>query len=660
MLTRVSPLVLAVALMALLLAAPAGGATCTITGTEGKDTLNGTAGPDVLCGLGGNDVLKGNGGDDVLLGDAGNDRLTGAAGRDSLDGGGGNDTLDGGTEDDVLAGGDGAGDRALYPGRPGGSVVTLGDGVANDGAAGEADDARVDVEHVTAGTGPDTVVGSNAANSLLGGAGADRLEGGAGADTLDGAGGGDALAGGAGVDLANYAGRKADVNVTLGAGAADDGETGEGDDVAADVENATTGSGDDAIAGGSGPNALKANAGDDRLTGGGGVDALTGGAGADMLRDADGAADNLLCGPELDGVEADAADRKRDCEHRLVPIGAFDQPVYLTAPPGDSRRQVVVEQAARIWMLLDGVRGDQPFLTLPGETLLSVAFPPDYSTSGRLYVASVRFDSAARISRVRLHEFLRSSADPGAADPATRRLVLEVTEPTQLHNGGQLHFGPDGLLYMSFGDGGPAGDPDNHAQDLELLNGKIIRIDPRASGAEPYTIPGSNPFVGRPGRDEIYSYGLRNPWRFSFDGGDMYIADPGQDRMEEIDYAAAGEGSGRNWGWSCYEGTLVFRASLSCPGAVFPVHEYPTGDGHCAVIGGAVSRDPATPALTGRYLYGDHCSGRLRSLRIAGGAAVEHTALGLHVPALSSFGVDAEARLYALSLEGLVYRLARP
>jgi glucose/arabinose dehydrogenase len=143
--------------------------------------------------------------------------------------------------------------------------------------------------------------------------------------------------------------------------------------------------------------------------------------------------------------------------------------------------------------------------------LLSVAFALDYAASGRFYVASVHFDRAARLSRVRLLEFHRSAADPNLADPATRRLVLEVTEPTQLHNGGQLHFGPDGLLYMSFGDGGPAGDPDNQAQDLELLLGMIIRIDPRQSGAEPYTVPASNPFVGGAGRDEIYSYGLRNP-----------------------------------------------------------------------------------------------------------------------------------------------------
>jgi hypothetical protein len=140
----------------------------------------------------------------------------------------------------------------------------------------------------------------------------------------------------------------------------------------------------------------------------------------------------------------------------------------------------------------------------------------------------------------------------------------------------------------------------------------------------------------------------------------MYIADPGQDRMEEIDYAGAGEGSARNYGWSCYEGTLVFEASLSCPDATFPVLQYPTGDGNCAVIGGAVSSDPSLPALAGRYVYGDHCSGRLRSLRIAQGAAVEDASLGMHVPSLSSFGVDAQGRLYALSLDGPIYRIARP
>jgi len=222
-----------------------------------------------------------------------------------------------------------------------------------------------------------------------------------------------------------------------------------------------------------------------------------------------------------------------------------------------------------------------------------------------------------------------------------------------------LLFGPDGLLYIGTGDGGSAGDPENRAQSLNSLLGKILRIDPRAQGSSPYTSPTSNPFVGRGGRDEIYSYGLRNPWRFSFDrNGSLYIGDVGQDMFEEIDYAQRGGALGRNFGWSCFEGRRRFNASRSCPGAVPPILTYGRSGGACSVTGGVVVRDPQLPALAGRYVYGDFCAGRLRSFRVRGGRATgDRSVSNLHVGELSSFGQDARGRVYATSLSGPVYRL---
>jgi|tagenome__1003787_1003787.scaffolds.fasta_scaffold20951212_2 hypothetical protein len=655
-------MVLLGAMLALALAwpGPAGAATCTITGTEGNDTLTGTAGNDVICGLGGNDTIRGGGGNDVLLGDAGADRLFGEAGNDSLDGRAGNDTLDGGVGADSLIGGTDI-DKLTYAARANPLTVTSGDGTANDGEAGEGDNVHADIESILGGKAADHLTGSGAAETLTGGAGADTLDGGAGNDTLDGGAGADDMKGGAGVDTVTYASRTADVTVTL-AGGADDGEPGEGDNAEPDIENVAGGAGWDTITGAAAANTLSGNRGDDRLDGGAGADTLNGGAGNDMLAAADGATDRLLCGADIDGFTADPTDSVRDCENRMISIGTFSKPVYLTSPPGDTHRQLVVEETGKMWMLVDGVRQTTAFLDRK-LTTLSVAFAPDYATSGLVYVASVRFNTATQDSTVLLDEYHRSGSNPNVADATTQRTVLSVQEPTQLHNGGQLHFGRDGLLYMSFGDGGPTGDPQNHAQDLDLLNGKIIRIDPRLSGSTPYTIPSTNPFVGRPGRDEIWAYGLRNPWRFSFDAGtgDLYIADPGENRMEEVSFAAAGTGAGADYGWSCFEGTLPFNTSFSCPSPVAPVLTYSSGGTRdCAVIGGNVSRDPATPALAGRYLYGDYCSGWVRSFRMSSGTAVESRSEGMQVPSLSSFGADASGRVYALSLDGPVYRIAAP
>jgi glucose/arabinose dehydrogenase len=236
---------------------------------------------------------------------------------------------------------------------------------------------------------------------------------------------------------------------------------------------------------------------------------------------------------------------------------------------------------------------------------------------------------------------------------------MVMSDPYPNHNGGLLLFGPDRLLYIGTGDGGSAGDPENRAQNLNSLLGKILRIDPRAGGSSPYRSPNSNPFVGRAGRNEIYAYGLRNPWRFSFDRrtGDLYIGDVGQGTLEEIDFAPRGEARGRNYGWSCFEGRRPFDGSRNCPGASPPVHQYGRAGGACSVTGGVVVRDPGLPALAGRYVYGDYCAGRIRSFRIQGGRATGDRAHDLRVAELSSFGEDARGRVYATSLNGPVYRL---
>jgi glucose/arabinose dehydrogenase len=346
---------------------------------------------------------------------------------------------------------------------------------------------------------------------------------------------------------------------------------------------------------------------------------------------------------------------------RLAKVGDFTDPLYVTAPRGDSKRVFVVEQSGRIWVLLNGKRVRRPFLEIGdrivsgGEQgLLSMAFAPDYARSGRFYV-----DFTDRNGDSRIQEFRRSKRSPNHADRSTARQVLFVDQPYPNHNGGLVLFGPDKLLYIGFGDGGSAGDPENRAQNLDTLLGKILRIDPRRSGSKRYRSPTSNPFVGKSGRNEIYAYGLRNPWRFSFDRrtGDLYIGDVGQDEREEIDFAQRGTALGRNFGWSCFEGDRSYDSSRNCPGAVRPLLDYGRSHGECSVTGGVVVRDPKLPTLAGRYVYGDYCRGQLFSLRVSGGRAVDVGSLDLQVSQLSSFGEDAKGRVYATSLDGPVYRL---
>lgn len=348
----------------------------------------------------------------------------------------------------------------------------------------------------------------------------------------------------------------------------------------------------------------------------------------------------------------------------LTELGTFDAPVFLAQPPEDSAAPLfVVEQSGAIRVVRDGQTLGKPFLDVSDEIsfegeqgLFSMAFAPDYADSGLFYVSYTDTEGDSRIV-----EYSRSADDPLVADPGSAREVLFQDQPYPNHNGGLIAFGPDGLLYIAFGDGGDAGDPDRNAQDLGTFLGKLLRIDPRADGGEPYSVPEDNPFVGRDGAlPEIYSLGLRNPWRFSFDRqtGALSIGDVGQDSFEEIDFVQRGEGAGANFGWSAWEGTSRFNDDQQAPGHVRPVLTYSYGDdGACSVTGGYVVRDPELTSLYGRYLYADFCIGALRSFIPEGEQARDDKALGPVVPALSSFAEDSDGNLYALALEGQVYRL---
>ena len=359
--------------------------------------------------------------------------------------------------------------------------------------------------------------------------------------------------------------------------------------------------------------------------------------------------------------EASAAKRLR-----LLKVGTFSEPVYATSPSGDTSRVFVVERAGRIRLVKNGRKLARPFLDIrrlvgaggSEQGLLSVAFSPRYRTTGRFYVFYTGNDDDERIV-----EFRRSRANPDRVAKGSARRLLRVPDDQLNHNGGQLQFGPDGLLYAGLGDGGGQGDlhgPRGNGQDKSALLGKILRIDPRAGRTRPYRIPATNPFAGAtPGRGEVYAYGLRNPWRFSFDRrtGAMTIGDVGDCCEEEVDFAAKGRGRGANWGWRVFEGTRR-RTSEPAPGARRPVLVYGHGGGRCSVTGGYVARDRALGPLYGDYVYGDFCEGRLRAARLSSTGATRRRYLGPRVEALSSFGENARGQLLVVSLAGPVYRLA--
>jgi glucose/arabinose dehydrogenase len=370
-------------------------------------------------------------------------------------------------------------------------------------------------------------------------------------------------------------------------------------------------------------------------------------------------------------------------------------PVYLTHAGDGSGRMFIVERAGRIRLVKNGNLQTTPFLDISGlvlspanggggeDGMMNVAFPPDYAQRQRFYVYYTNLNGDLILAR------FRTSPDPDLADPTSKEEILNIPHPTfSNHNGGQLAFGPDGYLYLAPGDGGGSGDPNNNAQNPATLLGKVLRIDveakiPFTPPSEPYQIylpvvarnpglayriPPDNPFVNQTGyRPEIWALGLRNPWRFSFDHQtqDLYIADVGQDTVEEIDFQAAGSSGGANYGWNILEGSLCYSPATGCvppPGYVAPVYEYLHGandSNGCSITGGYVYRGTASPDLQGIYFYADFCRAKIWGLKFEN--STWQSSLLLQEPAyeytFSSFGEDESGEVYLVRLSGQVYRL---
>ncbi|MBI2502494.1 MAG: PQQ-dependent sugar dehydrogenase [Candidatus Latescibacteria bacterium] len=344
---------------------------------------------------------------------------------------------------------------------------------------------------------------------------------------------------------------------------------------------------------------------------------------------------------------------------RVFPGSRFARPLYLTHAGDGSGRVFVVEQPGTIRVLGEGL--DQVFLDLrakvndgPNEAgLLGLAFHPHYAENGRFYVYYTYGNLFSRFSEFRV------SADPDQADPASERVLFEVKQPAGNHNGGQLAFGPDGYLYIGLGDGGGAGDQYGNGQNLEDLLGDILRIDvDRTQGELAYAIPPDNPFAGNTEgwREEIWAWGLRNPWRFSFDRltGALWAGDVGQNKWEEVDLIE----KGGNYGWNIMEGSHCFSPSTNCDttGLKLPVVEYSHSEGK-SISGGYVYRGARLIRLVGVYVYGDYVSQQIWGLRYEGGQVVEHQPLAQSPSPIASFGEDEEGEVYVVGLDGMIYVL---
>jgi glucose/arabinose dehydrogenase len=334
----------------------------------------------------------------------------------------------------------------------------------------------------------------------------------------------------------------------------------------------------------------------------------------------------------------------------------FQKPVAI-AHVGDSRL-FIVEQRGVIRVLQDGIVQQEPFLDIRDRVnnsafeqgLLGLAFDPDFARTGYFYVNYTNAGGDSLISR------FTATLGEAQTDPATEATVLRIDQPFSNHNGGDLHFGPDGFLYIAAGDGGSANDPHGNGQNTDTLLGKLLRI--KVGEAEPYAIPGDNPFAAGGGRPEIWAYGLRNPWRFSFDSltGDLYIGDVGQNAWEEIDFLPAGSPGGANFGWNHREGTHPF-ADQRTEGLIDPIAEYANAGSECSVSGGVVVRDPELPAWQGAYLYGDYCSGGVWGLLRDASGQWQPSRLFSTRFNISAFGTGADGAVYLVSHDGSIYRL---
>jgi glucose/arabinose dehydrogenase len=354
--------------------------------------------------------------------------------------------------------------------------------------------------------------------------------------------------------------------------------------------------------------------------------------------------------------------------HAQLVASGLTLPLFVTAPPGDVNRIFIVQKNGVIRIVEAGTLLAAPFLDIGAKVstsseqgLLGLAFHPNYANNGRFFVDYTDLSGNTVVAAYQV------SANPDLADTASESVILQVTQPAPNHNGGEVAFGPDGYLYIGLGDGGGANDPSGNGQNTNVLLGKLLRID--VDSAAPYANPPSNPFFGAvPGLDEIWAFGLRNPWRFSFDrsNGDLYIGDVGQNAWEEVDYQPGGSAGGQNYGWNFFEGNHCFNTAGGCStaGLTMPILEYDHTQG-CAITGGYVYRGCAMPDLRGTYFYGDYCSAFIRSLQVVGGTATnlqDQTAAltdGVTINTVSSFGEDARGELYICDLAGgAVFKIA--
>jgi glucose/arabinose dehydrogenase len=343
-------------------------------------------------------------------------------------------------------------------------------------------------------------------------------------------------------------------------------------------------------------------------------------------------------------------------------VGGLAAPVAVVSAGDGSGRLFVVEKGGTIRIVQNGVLLDTPFLDIRDRVgssgseqgLLGLAFHPDYASSGQFYVNYTDRRGNTQVSRFTV------TGDPNQADPASEVSILSLGQPASNHNGGNLAFGPDGYLYIGTGDGGAAGDRYGNGQNLQTLLGAMLRLD--VDGGSPYAIPPDNPFVGNEAaRGEIWAYGLRNPWRYSFDRatGDLYIADVGQNTYEEVDVQPADSHGGENYGWPIMEGLHCYPANANCDrsGLVLPVAEYEHSGGYCSVTGGYVYRGSAFPFFEGVYVFGDYCSGLIWGMRRGadGWQVAELARTGIQI---STFGEGEDGELYVADLGGgTLYRL---
>ncbi len=350
-------------------------------------------------------------------------------------------------------------------------------------------------------------------------------------------------------------------------------------------------------------------------------------------------------------------------------VVGLSAPVFVTSPPADSNRLFIVEQAGRIRIYKNSALLGTPFLDIQGlvsyggeRGLLGMAFHPDFAVNGYFFVNYTRaVDNTTVVARYEV------SANADSADENSAQTIITVNQPYSNHNAGMLAFSPlDGYLYIGLGDGGAAGDPQNRAQDPKELLGKMLRVD--VDGGSPYAVPGDNPWVGAVDTlDEIWAFGLRNPWRYSFDRGtgDLYTADVGQAGWEEVDFQSAGSSGGENYGWRLKEGTNCYNPPEDCdPGGILddPIHVYAHSGGLCSITGGYVYRGCAIPDLHGTYFFSDYCTGQIWSFRYDGANLTEFqertSELGMGAVRISSFGEDAYGEIYVIAYDqGRIYRI---